>query len=79
MTKDKYLKCIFSDHYEIMYQYYKENIKDSMHLFNKSEFSFAMQMYPLAQNALNVSINYYEKKFKLVRVLDKDGKLIAIK
>lgn len=54
---------------EIMYEYYKEYFDSKKHkpFLKLEEFFAAMEKYPLIQQAFNISTEYYDAKFCVLK------------
>ena len=75
MTKEKYLE-IRGDNAQILYSFYKENIKNQP-MLSIEQFVPFMQMWPLAQQSLEKVISYYDATFEIMTITDiKTGNVI---
>ena len=70
MKREEYIKLREENSIEIAYEYYKEYFdKDRHKNFLKFEqFIEFIQLYPLVQQAYNVSCMYYDAKFNVLHI-----------
>jgi hypothetical protein len=83
MTREQYIEARKTNSIEIMYDYYREHWTEEIQKKHKillefKEFVEFIQMYPGIQNAFNVSCEYYDAKFAILKVFLKDNKILFI-
>lgn len=78
MTKEEYLRIRGSVSLPLMYQYYTENFDHSRHSPFLDEHSFyqLMQLWPFARHGWEKVVRYYDEKFNVVILSDKQGRII---
>jgi hypothetical protein len=81
MTKEQYLNLIYKDQVQIMYLFYQEKIDKERHntVLNYTDFVNVvnfMNMQGYTSKMLETCCSYYENKFNITRLKDKDGNFI---
>lgn len=78
MTKEEYLQLRERDQGGLIYQYYKELLNEKRHqrLLSASDVINHINKYNLGQQYLAVVYEYYNTKFNILNIFDKDNKLI---
>ncbi len=78
MTRNEYILNRHIASFDVVYQYYVEHFSHEKHglFLSFDEFVHFMRMWPLAKHAYNVARDYYDEKFTVVELKDKDGNLI---
>lgn len=78
MTKEQYFQNVHHNHGMIMYEMYKEKFDKNKHnpFIEPHQFMMYLQMSGMINQAFEVACSYYEKKFDIVKLFDKEGKLI---
>ena len=79
MTKEEYIQDVHSQNFtKILYSMYQERFDTKRHspFLNPQEFIMNMQMTGMINEYLRSAFNYYETKFNINKLFDKDGKLI---
>jgi hypothetical protein len=81
MTKEQYLHLIYKDQVQLMYLFYQEKIDKERHnqVLNYTDFVNVvnfMNMQGYTNQMLNTCCSYYEAKFNITRLNDKDGNFI---
>lgn len=79
MTKDQYLSLKIQNSLNIVYEYYKERFDRSKHrpFLPPHEFAMYLQMCMDVPRVFEKVCNYYDDKFKIVLLKDKNGNFIA--
>lgn len=80
MTKEEYFKLINNNPKDILYEMYKEKFDSSKHkqFLSKEQFFHYLTFYKPIQELFEIAFNYYDDKLNIVRVYDKNLKLILI-
>jgi hypothetical protein len=79
MTKEEYIQDVHSQNFtKVLYSMYQERFDTKRHspFLNPQEFIMYIQMSGMINEYLRAAFNYYEAKFKINKLFDKDGKLI---
>lgn len=78
MTKEEYLEFRKTLSINLLYEYYKEKFDKNEHspflLFE--QFIQTIQLWPGTKFAFDKVWEYYDEKFSVVKLLDKEGNLI---
>lgn len=79
MTKDQYLSLKMQNSLQIAYEYYKEKFDSRKHkpFLGTQEFFVYFQMCMDIQKVYEKVCNYYDDKFKIVLLKDKNGNFIS--
>lgn len=79
MTREDYLALRGSTSYNLLYEYYREKYDGYKHnpFLDFSEFITFMQMWPGARGSYERALEYYDQKFNVTVLMDKDGKTIG--
>ncbi len=77
MKREEYIKLREENSGEIMYSYYKENFNEEKHknFLEFPQFMEFIQLWPLVQQAFNVSCAYYDAKFNVLKIPIRDKTL----
>lgn len=77
MSREQYIEAREMNSVEIMYDFYKELFDKEKHknFLEFPEFVEYIQIYPLVRQAFNVSCNYYDAKFNVLKLPLKDKTL----
>lgn len=69
MTRETYIKLREENSIEIMFEYYQENFKSEKHSpkLEIGEFIEFMRIWPNNREAFNVSVDYYDSKFNVLK------------
>ena len=80
MTRAYYLEMRKGDPLFIVYEYYKENFDSGKHNYflRIEEFVQFFFMWSGARKAINDVLKYYDNKFTIVTLTDKEGEIIGI-
>jgi len=80
MTKQEYLMYRNKTSIELMYAYYKEHFDSNVHkpFLNINDFHQFINLWPGARAGYDKVIRYYDEKFNVSKLLDKDGNLIGL-
>ena len=80
MKRDEYIKLRQENSGEIMYNFYKEFFNKEKHknFLEFPQFIEFIQLWPLVQQAHNVSCEYYDVKFNVLKVPLNEGKMMFI-
>ena len=78
MTKEQYFQNIQHDQGKVMYEMYKEKFDENKHkpFLQPEQFMMYLQMSGMMQQAFVIACHYYEQKFDITKLFDKNGKLI---
>lgn len=78
MNKSEYLSLKLSGSIAIPYEYYKEKLDTNKHkrVLSPQEFGIYLPMYMNPQNAFEIACQYYDQKFVVTELRDKEGRLI---
>lgn len=77
MTKEQYIILKINDPFNVIYYYYQENRNPNKHVnLSPQELYTYLQLWRSLDLILQTVNSYYEEKFNLIAVLDKDGKFI---
>lgn len=81
MTKEQYLHLIYKDQVQLLYLFYQEKFDVEKHkpFLSHTEFIHVfnlMNMQGFTSEMINTCCSYYENKFKITRLKDKDGNFI---
>lgn len=78
MTREEYISQRGTPSFNLMYEYYKEKFDYVRHsnFLTFTHFVQFMQMWPFAREAYQTTIDYFDEKFEIVSLKDKDDKLI---
>ena len=78
MEKSTYIKIKSEAPLQLVYELYKERFDDNgRNIFlNQNDFYRFVQMWNNINNLCHQAIEYYDGKFGIVTVLDKDGKAL---
>ncbi len=70
MNREEYIKIRTDGSPEIMYEYYKEHFNKEKHkdFLKFEQFVEFIQLYPLIQQAYNVSCAYYDARFNVLHI-----------
>lgn len=70
MNRENYIKLREENSPEIMYDFYKEHFNKEKHkdFLEFPQFIEFIQLYPLVQQAYNVSCEYYDAKFNILKI-----------
>jgi hypothetical protein len=79
MTRDEYLGLRSSTSYNLLYEYYREKYDGYKHqpFLDFMEFVKFMQMWPGIRGSYDKVLEYYDEKFNVKVLMDKDGNPIA--
>lgn len=79
MTREQYLGLRGSTSYNLLYEYYKEKYDGYKHnpFLDFMEFVKFMQMWPGVREAYAKALEYYDQKFNVKVIMDKDGNVIS--
>jgi len=74
MTREDYLNYRSSNNPEPLYELYKEGFDEMKHknFLNRGDFFQAIQMWPPAMTVLQNAISYYDNKFEVLVISDKE-------
>lgn len=80
MNKDEYLKLIKVYPGDVLYNYYVEHLNTPLYKSYLDKMSFITNLAKFTDPSalLNVVCSYYDSKFSIIKVFDKEGKLIKI-
>lgn len=83
IERHQYIEMIKTGNFDmnIFYKYYSEFNKNELFKFSISEFNMLFNNYINivgVNSVLNTIRNYYDDKFNIITLLDKEGKLINI-
>jgi hypothetical protein len=76
MNRELYLNYRTNNTSEPLYEYYKENYKESKPFLDIGTFFIGMQQWPFAPQAYQDVIEYYDNKFNIIIVRNKLGNII---
>ena len=78
MTKEQYFKRVQTNQGAIMYEMYKEKFDEKKHkpFLQGDEFMTYLRMSGMMNQAFEAACSYYEQKFNINKLFDKQGKLI---
>jgi hypothetical protein len=79
MTKEEYIQDVHSQNFtKVLYSMYQERFNRDKHspFLNPQELMMYVQMSGMMNEYLRSAFNYYEAKFNINKLFDKDGKLI---
>jgi hypothetical protein len=81
MDRKHYLHCLRTNQFDahVFYDYYKEHNKREEYNLDLMEFHNLFNQYVSTfgiNSAINTVKQYYDVKFEIVEVLDKEGKVI---
>ena len=79
MEKSTYIKIKSEAPLQLVYELYKERFDDNngRNLFlNQNDFYRFIQMWNNINNLCHQAIEYYDAKFEIVTLMDKDGKAL---
>jgi hypothetical protein len=81
MNKENYIHYLLYDQWSIAYAYYKEKFDRSSgaDMLGIREFNSYLSAWPSRDIAFDRAFQYYEQKFNLVRVYDKNNSFLTIK
>lgn len=79
MNKSEYLSLKLSGSIAIPYEYYREKLDTNKHrkLLSIQEFKIYLPMYMNPQTAYEIACQYYDQKFVVTELRDKNGNLIS--
>lgn len=79
MTKHEYLQLKMQNSLEIAYEYYKEKFDSSKHkpFLGAQEFMVFLQMHMNVPRVFEKVCRYYDDKFTVVELKDKNGQLMG--
>jgi hypothetical protein len=79
MTREEYLAFRGSASHNILYEYYKEKYDGYKHnpFLDFMEFITFMKMWPGARGSYERALEYYDEKFNVTVLMDKDGNPIS--
>ena len=80
MNKEMYLNLQQSNQGQLIYIYYKEKFDEKKHrpLLQFQELMHYLQMVSNIQVILEIICQYYDSKFKITRIFNKEGVLIHV-
>ena len=78
MDKEQFFYNVQHNQGQIMYEMYTEKFDEKKHkpFLRIHEFMMYLQMSGMMQQAFESACHYYEHKFNINKLFDKDGKLI---
>lgn len=78
MTKENYLQLRNDNHQLLLYEYYKEKFNEKKHLvfLNINDFIRTLQIWGDINIIFRNVCKYYNNKFDIVEVFDKESNLI---
>lgn len=78
MNKSEYLSLKLSGSMMIPYEYYKEKLDTDKHkrVLSPQEFGIYLPMHMNPGTAFEIACQYYDQKFVVTELRDKEGKLI---
>jgi hypothetical protein len=78
MTKEQYFSNVQHNQAAVMYEMYKEKFDKEKHkpFLGLNEFMMYIQMSGMVNQAFETACRYYEHKFNINKLYDKNGKLI---
>ncbi len=78
ITKEQYINLRNSKTVDVIYYYYREHHVPEKHIgpFDIQEFFIYLNMWGNMQQIFQKVIDYYDQKFNLVQLLDKNGNII---
>lgn len=78
MTREEYISQRDTPSFDLMYEYYKEKFDyvRHTHFLPFTHFVQFMQMWPFAREAYQTVVEYFDEKFGVTSLKDKDGQLI---
>jgi len=81
MTKEDYIHRLMHDRMAIVYAFYSEKFNEKVHGNKLSiiEFHSYFNSWWFKDQAFHVAFQYFENKFNLVRVYDKNNNFLAIR
>jgi hypothetical protein len=79
MTREEYLGLRGSTSYNLLYEYYKEMYDGQKHqpFLQFMDFVNFMQMWPGIRGSYEKVLEYYDQKFNVNVVMDKNGNIIT--
>lgn len=81
MNKDQYLAYrLVNDFLGIAYQYYLEKVKEKgiTGILGEDFFRTTFSIWPFSEMVVEEILPYYDAKFNLTFLLDKEGKIIKV-
>ena len=78
MTREEYITYRTNGNPDPVYEVYKEGFNEKKHkpFLNKGDFFQAIQMWPPAMKALQDTYAYFDSKFEVLIIKNKEGNVL---